>query len=298
MFEDTKLKIFLAVANNGSFTLAAKECGITQPAVSRSISALESETGMQLFSRERGDIRLTAKGRCFMEYAERILYWYDSARRMFGPEGKAADGGTIRISADPVIAAYLLPKAISTICASRPGTGFVIKDTGGKGGIAEPPADADVEISVYPSPDTLDFQGESKLIGVMEAAAAASPVNRTLASAPFAETKPFSTLAGIHVSNSFAVWSGYESFLSPDVRARVAVSSFSIETLKSVALASGSIVAILPEIAAKKEFDNGELLKMPVQLQDFTYDVHFSPAPEFAGKSICRILAESIKFSF
>ena len=41
MFEDFRLKVFMAVAETGSFTKAAKSIGISQPAVSQNINALE-----------------------------------------------------------------------------------------------------------------------------------------------------------------------------------------------------------------------------------------------------------------
>ena len=45
MFEDFRLKVFMAVAETGSFTKAAKSIGISQPAVSQNINALEKEIG-------------------------------------------------------------------------------------------------------------------------------------------------------------------------------------------------------------------------------------------------------------
>ena len=48
MFEDFRLKVFMAVAETGSFTKAAKSIGISQPAVSQNINALEKEIGTPL----------------------------------------------------------------------------------------------------------------------------------------------------------------------------------------------------------------------------------------------------------
>lgn len=75
MLEDFKLKVFMAVAENGSFTIAAKALGVTQPAVSQNIAELERNMGAELFTRGRGSVTLTAAGIIFKEYAGRILYW-------------------------------------------------------------------------------------------------------------------------------------------------------------------------------------------------------------------------------
>lgn len=79
MFEDTRLRIFAEVAGSGSFTRAAKALGISQPAVSQNISELERIVGEPLFERSRGEISLTAKGKLFLSYTNKILYWYAKA---------------------------------------------------------------------------------------------------------------------------------------------------------------------------------------------------------------------------
>lgn len=83
-FEDSRLKIFISVARLGSFTLAARECGISQPAVSQNISELEKLMGKSLFVRNRGSVELTHHGVRFMEYASQISFWYKAAREAFG----------------------------------------------------------------------------------------------------------------------------------------------------------------------------------------------------------------------
>ena len=74
MQEDFRLRVFVTLAEQGSFTLAAKTLGISQPAVSQHITALEKSLGTELFSRNRGEVTLTDAGRSFMKYAEKILY--------------------------------------------------------------------------------------------------------------------------------------------------------------------------------------------------------------------------------
>ncbi len=81
MTTDNRLKIFVAVAQSGSFTLAARSLGCTQPAVSQNIAQLESEAGCALFERGRGSVSLTPSGRVFYSYAKRILSLYESMTR-------------------------------------------------------------------------------------------------------------------------------------------------------------------------------------------------------------------------
>lgn len=319
MWEDYRLKVFLELSRLGSFTLAAKSLGISQPAVSQNISALEKNLGAKLFVRAKGDVFLTAEGVAFKAYAEKILYWYNAAGEMFGREGKLSMNRPIRIAADDVAASYLLPECLSALVAANPALSFelcgISPDEGIQGSVFEPgeeerpdsdevpgthfrrPSEADVEITVRRSPKTIDFEGEAKLVGVMEAAVVCSSSNLRLSDAISGKCRPFSTISGIHVSNRFAVWDDYKNVMTEDAVARTAIFSSSIETVKSMTGASPSLVGIVPSCSVRKEVACGELLSLPVPLPEFTYDIHFNPRPEFSGRKSCRLLLQTLKDS-
>lgn len=83
MFEDSRIKVFLAVCEETNFTKAAKKLGISQPAVSQNIAEIERETGARLFERSRTSVTLTAEGKRFKEFANQIVYWYNAASEAF-----------------------------------------------------------------------------------------------------------------------------------------------------------------------------------------------------------------------
>ena len=83
MLEDFRLKVFVAVAQSRSFTKAAAQLSISQPAVSQHISELEKTTGMKLFQRLRGETIMTDAGALFYQYATDILAKYDEMEQMF-----------------------------------------------------------------------------------------------------------------------------------------------------------------------------------------------------------------------
>ena len=83
MLEDSRLRVFLKVAERGSFTRAAEDLGITQPAVSQNIAELEKQTGAVLFERSRSRVALTEEGKVFRIFAERILRDYDELNAVF-----------------------------------------------------------------------------------------------------------------------------------------------------------------------------------------------------------------------
>lgn len=296
MLEDFKLKVFLKVAETGSFTVTAKEFGITQPSVSHNIGMLEKQLGKRLFIREKKEVVLTPEGKAFKEYAEHLTYWYDAVDCMFSAGGRLSVNRPIRIAADRPVCDYLVSKAVSRMYVSNPKLGFEIVSTGWGDSSA-----SDVEITVAPSPTTMDFEWESRILGVMDAAVVSSPMNRSVAHAAVADTdtrttaKPFSTLAGIHISNKFAVWSDYYELLSLDLKGRVALVSSSIETIKAAVQSSDRLIGILPEISLRDDLARRTLLKMPVSLPEFSFDIHYNPLPDFSQRKICGMLLRTLK---
>lgn len=68
---DLQIEYFLAAARNMSFSKAAQELFVSQPAISRQILALEQELGCPLFERLNRGIVLTANGEMFYDFFER-----------------------------------------------------------------------------------------------------------------------------------------------------------------------------------------------------------------------------------
>lgn len=73
---DGKLLTLIKVAEEGSFSRAAKSLGLTQPAVSNHIKTLESELNCQLFIRNNNVAKLTDEGEIAVHYAKRMEALY------------------------------------------------------------------------------------------------------------------------------------------------------------------------------------------------------------------------------
>ena len=79
--ELSQLQHFKVTSRNTSFTLAAEELHMSQPALSISISKLEKELGAALFNRARGALQLTSVGRTFLIWCNQALTSIDSGVR-------------------------------------------------------------------------------------------------------------------------------------------------------------------------------------------------------------------------
>lgn len=104
-----RLKHIVAVARSGSFSIAAEEVGISQPALSRSVQAFEEEYGLRLFDRGKGGVTLTPAGNLAVEQARGLLASagdFDRDMRRFG-QGEAGRTG---VGMGPLMASLLLPR--------------------------------------------------------------------------------------------------------------------------------------------------------------------------------------------
>ena len=103
-----RLSHVVALAEEGSFARAASRVHLSQPALSRSIQALEDELGMKLFDRAARGVALTAAGRLLVERARRVLF---ETRCMFRDVEllKAHELGEVKIGLGPYAAVVLLP---------------------------------------------------------------------------------------------------------------------------------------------------------------------------------------------
>lgn len=94
---DSAFRVFVRVAETESFSLAAKQLGLGQPAVSKQISTLEEQLGARLLHRTTRSITLTDEGREFLGHARHAVAATDFAlERVQRVKGKAS--GLLRLS--------------------------------------------------------------------------------------------------------------------------------------------------------------------------------------------------------
>lgn len=116
MLEDFRLKVFMAVAHQKSFTKAAAALGISQPAVSQNVAEIEKGLGVKCFERLRGETVLTAEGEVYMKYAEKMLALSAESENVFSRLQPA----TVRISASEELYEYFIGPSIETFARIHP----------------------------------------------------------------------------------------------------------------------------------------------------------------------------------
>lgn len=120
------LKAFLAVADTGSFSLAAERLFLTQPAISKRIAALERELEALLFDRIGRTVSLTEAGRALLPRARTILVDIeDSVRAISNLSGEIR--GTLRFATSHHIGLHRLPPALKAFTLQHPGVRLDIR---------------------------------------------------------------------------------------------------------------------------------------------------------------------------
>ena len=114
-----QLKILKVIAKEKSFTKAAKDLYISQPAISKQIRVLEKNLDVILLERERNKISLTENGKILLQYSERILALCEESCRAL-VDLKNGSRGNLTIGASEVIGTYLIPQIITLFKQNHP----------------------------------------------------------------------------------------------------------------------------------------------------------------------------------
>lgn len=123
------LETFSAVVENGSFTAAAENLGISKPVVSKQVSQLEKHLGVQLLQRTTRRLHLTQAGEIFASYSHRIMSEVHEAEQSVLPL-QSEPSGRLRISAPESLAMSLLPDVLPRFQQVYPGLELDIRVTG------------------------------------------------------------------------------------------------------------------------------------------------------------------------
>ena len=118
--DDFRLKVFIAAARTLSFTRAAEQLYISQPAVSKHIGELEARYRTSLFVRRGSRLALTDAGRTMLAAAERLAEDYRRLEYEMSLCSSHAEG-ELRLGASTTVAQYLLPPILAHFTARYPG---------------------------------------------------------------------------------------------------------------------------------------------------------------------------------
>ena len=114
-----KLQSFVAVAEHGSLSAAARATGASQPTLSRHIAALEEELGLRLFDRTSEGLVLTASGTEIFDNAEAMNASANQIALI--ASGRSQEiSGSVRLTASDTVARFTLPPILTALRRAEP----------------------------------------------------------------------------------------------------------------------------------------------------------------------------------
>jgi LysR family transcriptional regulator, transcription activator of glutamate synthase operon len=122
-----QLRSAVTIARRLSFTAAAEELAVAQPALSQQIAALERELGVRLFDRTNRRVALTDAGRAFVSRAERIIGDLDAAAQEMSAYAGGLRGRVV-VGTYQSFAEYTLPKLLGRFHAEHPGIEVALRE--------------------------------------------------------------------------------------------------------------------------------------------------------------------------
>lgn len=122
-----QLRYTVAVARRLSFTQAAADLALAQPALSQQVAALEGELGVRLFDRTSRRVALTDAGRAFVDRAERILGDVAAAREEMTSYAGGLRGRVV-VGTYQSFSEYRLPKLLGRFHAEFPGIEIALRE--------------------------------------------------------------------------------------------------------------------------------------------------------------------------
>ena len=147
-----QLRYFVAVAEEGNISRAAKKIFLTQPALSRQIKALEEEIGQCLLERQAHSIRLTPAGEALLGEARELLQHAEQAVERARAAGR---GLRLRVGYAPSLGAGLLSTAVQSFTQTHPNAHVELFDLSTKEMLAGLESDKlDVALTVGQGSDT------------------------------------------------------------------------------------------------------------------------------------------------
>lgn len=116
----TLIRSFLALAETGSLSAAARRLGLSQPTLSRHLAELETAVGFALARRHARGLSLTPEAQALLPAARAM----QEAAAGLSLAAQGQDGrltGTVRITASRIVAYHLLPPLLARIRLAEPG---------------------------------------------------------------------------------------------------------------------------------------------------------------------------------
>ena len=113
------MESFVRVVRAGSFTVAARQLGLSRAIVSRHIAGLEARLGVRLLKRSTRSLSMTEEGAAYLEFCDRLFGDIDSSERAIA-RAREEPAGTLRVLAPKSFGTVHLSDAVVAFARAQP----------------------------------------------------------------------------------------------------------------------------------------------------------------------------------
>ncbi|MFC7397880.1 LysR substrate-binding domain-containing protein [Chelatococcus sp. GCM10030263] len=244
-FSFRQIRYFVATAETGSVSVAARQLSISQSSISKAIQDLEHDLGFKLLERASHGMTLTLKGQQFFRHAQKILSEVASARTAFSGAATKLEG-ELRLGVTPIVSAYVLADILARFRRAFPLIDVTaVEETREHLGHILISGELDIAIMILPGDGMSAFNTEPVAISRYKVwIPIGHPLGR-LDQVSFADlsTQPQILLSGDEIDDvSDIIWR------RRNVHPPIAFRTRSIEAVRSL-VATGAGIAVLPDLA-------------------------------------------------
>ncbi len=120
-----QIRAFAMVVDHGSFSAAAHAMGVSQPAVTMQVQALEADLGVTLLDRGYRKVELTESGRILLPHARKVLQELEQVREDLDRMADVVTG-RLSLAASTTPGQYVLPRLLGSFLEENPEVGISI----------------------------------------------------------------------------------------------------------------------------------------------------------------------------
>ena len=255
-----QLEVFVQVALHGSVRMAAERLHLTQPAASMALAEMERQLGSPVFARERGRLRLNARGRELLPLARELLERHAEFARRGGESGTELSG-ELHIGASNTVGNYRVGDLLGVFVRAHPQVAVRLR-VGNTAAIAAGVIDHSLDVGcvegpvTHPSLEVRPWRDDRLLV--------CAPPDHPLARKRGLKSADFVGARWVLREPGSATRATSERVLSQLPPGETVLELDQIEAIKQ-AVAAGLGIACLPEVAVTDALATGRLkaLKTP-----------------------------------
>jgi DNA-binding transcriptional LysR family regulator len=269
-----KLKAFHKVALTGSFTKAAGQLHLTQPAVSQKIQALENILGVTLFDRSGKAVNLTQEGEVLLSYTDRLFELFEEIGSLFS-DMTELNTGRISIGATAVMGIYFMTRAIGRYNKKYPGIEIDLR-MGNSLTVVNMIMDGEVDLGF--TGWTVNHPSLHRLLVHRERLVIVSSPDNPLVQKENVHTKDLRTTPFIWREKGTQTRVLVKEWFEANIGRGYPKRSIELENIEAVkrAVTEGCGITIVPERAVRRELDSGLLKRVYLDDFDLSVDYHLS----------------------